>query len=169
MPRLGVVGSLVWDEIHGRDPLSPPVEEWGGIAYALAGLDAALPEDWEIVPLIKVGRDLAGPAGEFLRSLRRLTPGGRCVEVPVIEGAATANSTVTATTGTWNQEGLEFSYQWFLDGEPLKKADGERLRVKQPWVGSELTVVVTATNADGETATATSEPVEVQPKPKKKG
>lgn len=83
MPRLGVVGSLVWDEIHGRDPLSPPVEEWGGIAYALSGLDAALPEDWELVPLIKVGRDLAGPAGEFLRSLRRLVPGGRCVEVPV--------------------------------------------------------------------------------------
>lgn len=91
------------------------------------------------------------------------------VEMPVIEGAATANSTVTATTGSWNQEGLEFSYQWFLDGEPLKKADGERLRLKQPWVGSELTVVVTATNAEGEMATATSEPVEVQPKPKKKG
>ena len=35
MPKIGVVGSLVWDQIHGRDPLSPPVEEWGGIAYAL--------------------------------------------------------------------------------------------------------------------------------------
>jgi hypothetical protein len=83
MPRLGVIGALVWDEIHGRDPLAPPVEEWGGIAYALSGLDAALPPDWEIVPLIKVGRDLAAPAAEFLRGLRRLTPGGRCVEVPV--------------------------------------------------------------------------------------
>ena len=83
MPRLGVVGSLVWDEIHGRDPLAPVVEEWGGIAYALSGLDAALPADWEIVPLIKVGRDLAGPAAEFLGTLRRLAPGGRCVEVPV--------------------------------------------------------------------------------------
>ncbi|HJS46481.1 MAG TPA: hypothetical protein VJ773_00705 [Gemmatimonadales bacterium] len=83
MPRLGVVGSLVWDEIHGRDPLAPPVEEWGGIAYALSGLDAALPADWEVVPLVKVGRDLAGPAAEFFRGLRRLTPGGRCVEVPV--------------------------------------------------------------------------------------
>jgi hypothetical protein len=78
-----VVGSLVWDEIHGRDALAPPVEEWGGIAYALSGLDAALPEEWEIVPLIKVGRDLASPAAGFLRTLRRLTPGGRCVEVPV--------------------------------------------------------------------------------------
>lgn len=81
MPRVGVVGSLVWDVIHGRDPLSAPVEEWGGIAYALSGLDASLDEGWEIVPLIKVGRDLAAPAAEFFRSLRRLTPGGRPLEV----------------------------------------------------------------------------------------
>lgn len=83
MPKLGVIGSLVWDEIHGRDPGTPVVEEWGGIAYALASLDAHLREDWEIVPLIKVGSDLADRAREFLASLRRLTPGGRCVEVPV--------------------------------------------------------------------------------------
>lgn len=82
MPRIGVVGSLVWDEIHGRDPLIAPVEEWGGIAYALAALDAALPEEWEIVPLIKVGRDLSARATEFMGSLQRLTPGGRAVEVP---------------------------------------------------------------------------------------
>ena len=81
MPRIGVVGSLVWDLIYGRDPLAAPVEEWGGIAYALAGLDASLTPDWEIVPLIKVGRDLSTEARQFFRSLSRLTPGGRCVEV----------------------------------------------------------------------------------------
>jgi hypothetical protein len=59
------------------------VQEWGGIAYALASLDANLPEGWEIVPLIKVGNDLAAQAREFLGSLQRLAPGGRCVEVPV--------------------------------------------------------------------------------------
>jgi hypothetical protein len=81
VPRVGVVGSLVWDLIYGRDPAAPPVEEWGGIAYALAGLDASLADGWEIVPLIKVGRDLSGRARELLGGLRRLTPGGRCVEV----------------------------------------------------------------------------------------
>ena len=80
--KVGVIGSLVWDHIYGRDPLAAPVEEWGGIAYALGGLDASLPPDWEIVPLIKVGRDLAPEAAELLRGLSRLTPGGRCVEVP---------------------------------------------------------------------------------------
>ena len=84
MPRVGVIGSLVWDEIHGRG-----VEEWGGIAYALASLDAHLPESWEIVPLIKVGFDKAAPAREFLASLRRLLPGARCVEVPVPDRKST--------------------------------------------------------------------------------
>ncbi len=83
MPKVGVIGSLVWDEIHGRDPAAGVVEEWGGIAYALASFDAQLPEGWQIVPLIKVGQDLAGEAREFLGSLQRLVPGARCVEVPI--------------------------------------------------------------------------------------
>jgi pfkB family carbohydrate kinase len=83
MRKVGVVGSLVWDVIHGRDPRTAPVEEWGGIAYALSSLDAHLPEGWEIVPLIKVGSDLHGPAAAFFRSLSRLAPGARPLEVPV--------------------------------------------------------------------------------------
>jgi hypothetical protein len=81
VPKVGIIGSLVWDQIHGRDPTAPPVEEWGGIAYALGGLDASLSPDWEIVPLIKVGRDLSAEAQRLLRGLVRLAPGARCVEV----------------------------------------------------------------------------------------
>jgi hypothetical protein len=80
--RLGVIGSFVWDVIYGRDARAVPVQEWGGITYALSALDAALPEDWEIVPVIKVGSDLAAQAGDFLRTLRRLAPGAALVEVP---------------------------------------------------------------------------------------
>ena len=82
MPKVGILGSLVWDQIYGRDPLAEQVEEWGGVAYALASLDASVAPGWEIVPLIKVGQDLAGKAREFLGGLRHVTPGGRCVEVP---------------------------------------------------------------------------------------
>lgn len=81
--RVGVIGSLVWDEIHGRDPLTAPVEEWGGIAYALAGFEAALDADWQVVPLIKVGQDLAPDAARLLGGMERLIPGGRCQVVPV--------------------------------------------------------------------------------------
>jgi hypothetical protein len=80
--RLGVVGSMVWDTIYQRDPMRPAVEEWGGISYSLAALDATLPDDWVIVPIIKVGRDLAARANAFLRTLRHLTPDARFIEVP---------------------------------------------------------------------------------------
>ena len=82
LKRLGVLGTMVWDTIVGRDPAEPPLEEWGGIGYALAGLDAALPEGWEIVPLVKVGRDLADRAHGFLHALDRVAPAARFVEVP---------------------------------------------------------------------------------------
>ena len=74
---------MVWDTIHGRDPAQPAVEEWGGISYSLAALDATLGDDWQIVPLIKVGHDLANKANTFLRTLRHLAPDTRFIEVPV--------------------------------------------------------------------------------------
>jgi hypothetical protein len=80
--RIGVIGSFVWDVIHGRDPRTLPVEEWGGITYALSGLDAALPDDWEIVPLIKVGEDLAPRAREFIASLTHIAGDATVIEVP---------------------------------------------------------------------------------------
>ena len=83
MRKIGVIGSLVWDVIHGRDPAQGTVEEWGGIAYSLAAMDAALPDDWEIVPLIKVGFDRARQAAEFARTLDHFPAHARFIEVPV--------------------------------------------------------------------------------------
>src|SRR5712691_1797772 len=82
LKRLGVIGSMVWDTIHGRDPAQAAVQEWGGISYALAALDATLLEDWQIVPLIKVGRDLAHKANQFLSGVRHTAHGARFIEVP---------------------------------------------------------------------------------------
>src|SRR5437588_9494730 len=89
LKRLGVIGSMVWDTIHGRDPAQAAVQEWGGISYALAALDATLRDDWEIVPLIKVGRDLAPRAAEFLGTLHHVAPGARFVEVPAANNRVT--------------------------------------------------------------------------------
>ena len=80
--RVGVIGSMVWDVIHGRDKRSVPVEEWGGISYSLAGLDAALDDDWEIVPLIKVGDDLVDKARAYCRSLKHMAPDAELIAVP---------------------------------------------------------------------------------------
>ena len=80
--RLGVIGTFVWDVIYGRHHGAAPITEWGGISYSLAGLDAALPPDWEIVPIIKVGSDLAQKANEYIRTLKRIAPDAALIEVP---------------------------------------------------------------------------------------
>ena len=67
--RLGVVGTMVWDRIHARDARTEPIEEWGGIAYALAAASAALPAGWTAVPIIRLGSDLTDRAYSFFRTL----------------------------------------------------------------------------------------------------
>ena len=59
-----------------------PVEEWGGITYSLAGLDAALDDSWEIVPLLKVGADLSQRARAFCHTLRHMAADAELIEVP---------------------------------------------------------------------------------------
>ena len=143
MPRVGILGSLVWDQIYGRDPLAEPVEEWGGIAYALASLDSSVAPGWEIVPLIKVGQDLAGKAREFLGGLRHVTPGGRCVEVPapnnrvVLHYYSTERRTERMSGGvpgwTWSELGpmvrdLDAIYLNFISGFELALGTAQALR-----------------------------------------
>ena len=106
MKRLGVVGTMVWDTIY-RDADPVPIEEWGGIAYALAALEASLPADWELVPLIKVGRDLAPQANRFLESLTRRSSAARFIEVPE------PNNRVTL-----RYEGLERTAEHLSGGVP---------------------------------------------------
>lgn len=141
--KVGVLGSLVWDVIHGRDPAAAPVEEWGGIAYALGGFDAALPASWQLVPLIKVGSDLRDQAAELLGTLRRLVPGGRCVEVPVPNNRVTLRyqagdrRTERMSGGvpgwTWAELGpmvhdLDAIYLNFISGFELELGTAQALR-----------------------------------------
>jgi sugar/nucleoside kinase (ribokinase family) len=70
--RFGVLGTMVWDRIFSRDGRSVPVEEWGGISYALAAASAACPPRATVVPLIRVGSDLSERAFQFLRALPHL-------------------------------------------------------------------------------------------------
>lgn len=82
--RLGVLGTMVWDRIHARDGRAEPIEEWGGITYALAAAAAAAPAGTTIVPIIRVGADLSERAFQFLRSLPNmdLETGVRVVDEP---------------------------------------------------------------------------------------
>ncbi len=163
--RIGVIGTLVWDEIHGRDPLTPAVQEWGGIAYALAGLDAALPSDWEMVPLIKVGRDLAVEAARHLESLERRAPAARFVEVPFDnnrvtlryeDGARRAERMSGAVPGwTWEELGpmvadLDAIYVNFISG--FEMSLGTAMALRRGFDGpiyADLHSLLLATHPDG--------------------
>lgn len=73
MPRLGILGTLVWDRIH-PPPGSPgagddPHEDWGGITYSLEAFEAARSGDWMCLPIAKVGTDLFDQAIDRVSSL----------------------------------------------------------------------------------------------------
>ena len=66
-----MLGTVAWDTI--RHPgAHNPVEAWGGIAYALTALDAVVPPDWTLVPVVKVGGDLCHAATAYLGSFSRV-------------------------------------------------------------------------------------------------
>ncbi len=66
---LGVIGTMVWDTIWRDSEARSPVEEWGGISYALAAADAVALTDLKVRPVLKLGRDLAERGFQFLRGL----------------------------------------------------------------------------------------------------
>ena len=165
--RVGVIGTFVWDVIHGRQPNAPPVQEWGGITYSLGALDAALPESWEIVPIMKIGHDLAPRARQYLGTLRRLAPDAALVEVPYpnnrveLRYFSDERRTETLSGGVpgWNWAGLKplldlarldalyvnFLSGWELD---LETAQALRAHFRGP-LYADLHMLVMAVQANG--------------------
>ena len=81
---------------------------------------------------------------------------------PTITGDPTVGKRLTASPGEWNQESLDFSYQWLRDGVAITGATGERYRVRQADRGAQLTVQVTAQPDSGPAGVATSAPITVR-------
>jgi sugar/nucleoside kinase (ribokinase family) len=82
--KLGIVGTFVWDTIWTLADVEAgrPFETWGGLAYSLAGAAAARPDGWEIVPIAKVGSDLADEAHRFMAALPGVSAGDGVLVVP---------------------------------------------------------------------------------------
>ena len=79
--RLGVLGTLVRDTIHLPGG-GTPAKAWGGIAYALAAFDHVLPTGWTVVPMLKIGEDIAHRTLPFLRSFSTIGDMGFVHVVP---------------------------------------------------------------------------------------
>lgn len=145
--RLGVLGTMVWDRIHARDGLTSPLEEWGGAAYALAAAATAAPAGTTIVPLVRIGADLAERAFQHLRKLPGLDleSGVRVVPEPNnrvelrYQDSARRFERLTGGVGPWSWPelepviaGLDALYVNFISGFELELPTAVAMRANFP-------------------------------------
>ncbi|HYW10945.1 MAG TPA: carbohydrate kinase family protein [Longimicrobium sp.] len=143
--KLGVVGTFVWDTIWTLADVQAgrPFETWGGVAYSLAGAAAARPDGWEIVPIVKVGGDLADEAHRFMAGLPGVAPGAGVLVVPEPNNRVELRYTDEIRRGErltggvtaweWDElaprlEGLDALYVNFLSGFEMGLETAERVR-----------------------------------------
>jgi sugar/nucleoside kinase (ribokinase family) len=143
--RLGVVGTFVWDTIWTLDDVRAgrPFETWGGVAYSLAAAAAARVEGWEIVPIVKVGSDMADEARRFIAGLPGVDAEPGVLMVPEPNNRVELRYTDDTRRGerltggvnawTWDElaprlEGLDALYVNFLSGFEMELPTAERLR-----------------------------------------
>lgn len=86
MPRVGMLGTFVWDRIH-PPPGAPghggdPHEDWGGITYSLEAFAAARDDAWTCLPIAKVGTDVFGKLLDRVSDMDGVESGAALVEVP---------------------------------------------------------------------------------------
>jgi surface antigen len=62
---------------------------------------------------------------------------------PVVTGSAKEGQILTADAGMWAPGAPTLSYQWNRNGSPIEGATGARYAIKDPDVGTRLTVTVT--------------------------
>ncbi len=145
--RVGIIGTMVWDRIFARDGRTAPIEEWGGIAYALAAMSAARAPEWELVPLVKLGRDLEPRARAFLAELPGLELGPGLLGVPEAnnrvelryQDQARRCERLTGGVPPWMWEelrplldGLDALYLNFISGFEMQLETAVRLRMAFP-------------------------------------
>lgn len=75
-----------------------------------------------------------------------VTPG-----IPTVIGEPRIGRVLAADAGQWGPEGVELTYQWLADGEPIAGAHGDTLRVTGTLRGARISVTVTG-SLDGQVA-----------------
>jgi sugar/nucleoside kinase (ribokinase family) len=145
MPRLGILGTFVWDTIWTPDDVAAgrPFEGWGGLAYALAAASAARPPGWDVVPVARVGADLADAAHDFMAGLPGVRAGDAVRTVPEPNNrvelrytdAARRGERLTGGVAAWAPDALaeavadlDALYVNFFSGFEMGLPAAERLR-----------------------------------------
>ena len=143
MRRIGAVATLVRDRIE--NPYAEPAlrEQWGGAIYSFSSLSAALPEGWEVEPIVKIGADLWDRGRDLLATLPGIRVGAGVVQVPeennrvalrYLDGERRHELQTGGVPGwRWEEvepllEGLDALYVNFLSGVELDLPTMQRVR-----------------------------------------
>ncbi|HET7275068.1 MAG TPA: carbohydrate kinase family protein [Longimicrobiaceae bacterium] len=143
MKRVGVLGTLVYDTIwHPAGVRGVATEQWGGIAYSLAGFSVAVPPGWEVIPIVKIGADLATDAEGFIgalpavagSALRVVPEQTNRVELRYADASQRSETLTGGVPGwSWGElaplvEGLDALYVNFISGFELTLVGAQELR-----------------------------------------
>lgn len=82
-------------------------------------------------------------------------------EPPTLRGEPVVGAELTCSNGAWTGDPTSYARAWLRDGEAIDGASGPTYVVTAADVGTELSCVVTATNAVGDSVPAASEPLVV--------
>ena len=85
-------------------------------------------------------------------------------EKPVISGSVVVGKSLSATTGTWNTSGLEYSYQWLRNGVDITGATSATYLVDRADIGKRISVRVVAQKTGLVAVSATSSATGTVPK-----
>jgi sugar/nucleoside kinase (ribokinase family) len=145
--RVGILGTFVWDRIWtlADQTAGRPFESWGGLAYSLAAAAAARPDAWTIVPLARVGADLADEARAYAAAIPGVDADAGLLTVPEPNNRVELRYTDDARRGerltggveawSWDElaprvAGLDALYVNYFSGFEIGLEVTERLRAE---------------------------------------
>ncbi|MHA7227566.1 hypothetical protein ACX8Z8_15995, partial [Glutamicibacter soli] len=88
----------------------------------------------------------------------KIAAGALKTAIPTVTGTATVGQTLTAIPGAWGPEGVQFSYQWAANGNPIHGATESSLPLTADLTGKSITVTVTGSLNGYTTTSKTSTP-----------
>ena len=78
------------------------------------------------------------------------------IEAPFVGTDPVYGEPVLVEPGTWSAEPVAYAYQWLKDGQPIEGATNRRYKPTLDDIDHPLSVMVTATDAEGNQGTATT-------------
>jgi hypothetical protein len=104
-------------------------------------------------------RDGSGPTSAATSTSVKVILGKplKATRKPTLAGPHRVGTTETVRPGTWSQRRVSFTYQWLLNGKPIKKATKSSLKLSKADAGKKISCRVTAHAtgyADGVATTA---------------